>query len=263
MANELCQLLPPDQFEGISIRQSRALSRKSNHALSQEQQWFAIWDIVYPGMKRPSSAYIDSDLAEELCAFRDYYQDQGTSVIMASLDSNATWEMSSEERNSNVRRIIREALNQIYERWVSTRRDGLANPCLRSQPSSTPGTYEFQTPELQLPKVPATPELSQGQSLHHPASSPSVAEFREGGLGSLDMGGSPDAVRIPKPQPSEHLAHLVLQAPDAVQPTVMVPNQFGPSQPIPPHSYLPALENQNDWDLEVFFNNYPGEATLT
>ncbi|KAH8894717.1 hypothetical protein GQ53DRAFT_642883, partial [Thozetella sp. PMI_491] len=45
-------------LDGISHPQSRLLSRKSKGSV--EEQWFAMWHILFPGQPRPASIYVDS-----------------------------------------------------------------------------------------------------------------------------------------------------------------------------------------------------------
>ena len=117
----LCRREPHVQLDGISHSQHRELCRKSNPAFTEENQWFAIWDILFPGSERPFSAYIDSELSADLCLFREHWQNSGQDVLLDVLRSNQWVSMSAEERETQGRRILAEGLDRIYEDWLSSR----------------------------------------------------------------------------------------------------------------------------------------------
>lgn len=61
---------PCATLEGVSRGQRLQLSRKSDKSLSEEGQWFAIWDIVFPQHKRPMSAYLEPEIVEDVYLFQ-------------------------------------------------------------------------------------------------------------------------------------------------------------------------------------------------
>jgi len=115
-----CRREPQAQLHGISHSQHRELSRKSNPRFTEENQWFAIWHILFPGSERPVSAYIDSELSADLCLFREFWQNSGQDVLLGILRSNQWVSMSAEEQETQGRRILTEGLDKIYEDWLSS-----------------------------------------------------------------------------------------------------------------------------------------------
>ncbi|KAM7211350.1 hypothetical protein V8F06_013258, partial [Rhypophila decipiens] len=67
------------KLEGISQPQSKQLSKKSKGSL--EDQWFAMWDILFPTEPRPLSIYIDSDQSKDFCLMREFSQQHGVSIL--------------------------------------------------------------------------------------------------------------------------------------------------------------------------------------
>ena len=124
----LCRREPHAQLDGISHSQRRELCRKSNPAFTEENQWFAIWDILFPGSERPFSAYIDSELSADLCLFREHWQNSGQDVLLNVLRSNQWVSMSAEERETQGRRILAEGLDRIYDDWLSSRSSVTTEP---------------------------------------------------------------------------------------------------------------------------------------
>ncbi|KAK3314013.1 hypothetical protein B0H66DRAFT_449378, partial [Apodospora peruviana] len=80
-----CRRQPNTQLDGISHAQQRALSRKSNPSLTEEEQWFDIWKILFPAFQHPFSAYIDAELSADLCLFREHWQRTGHEVLLDTL----------------------------------------------------------------------------------------------------------------------------------------------------------------------------------
>jgi hypothetical protein len=114
------------EFSGITHHQQRELSRKSKPSLSESDQWFAIWDIVFPNRPRPTSSYIDPDLSEELCQFREYAQLFGPAVLAEEIrayDPAATLEtrqdMPEGGMGLNLESVISHGLNTLFEEWLS------------------------------------------------------------------------------------------------------------------------------------------------
>jgi hypothetical protein len=138
---------PSLQLDGISHHQKTQLSRKSNSKLSEEQQWFALWEIVFPGCERPASAYRDADVSEELCAFRDYcatYSEAALDDAMQAMVDTGQWPgfgmVAREERQRIVRWISRDGFELAYAGWRSTRASdlGQSNSGAVSAQTATP-----------------------------------------------------------------------------------------------------------------------------
>ncbi|KAK4153991.1 hypothetical protein C8A00DRAFT_33245 [Chaetomidium leptoderma] len=122
---------PSIQLDSISRHQQTQISRKSNSKLSEEQQWFALWEIIFPGgaHARPASAYRDAEVSEEFCAFRDFCATCSpttliNNAVQAMVDAGE-WPgfgmVPREVRQSIVRWISRNAIELAYAEWKSTR----------------------------------------------------------------------------------------------------------------------------------------------
>ena len=125
------------EFTGITHYQRHQLSRKSKPNLSESDQWFAIWDIVFPEQPRPTSAYMDPDLSEDLCQFREYAQRLGPARLAEVMQANApvaALEMLQEEIGSILESVISQGLNTLFEDWLSSRASA---PSIASSESSS------------------------------------------------------------------------------------------------------------------------------
>jgi len=129
VANPAGLFCPPcSQLDGITHEQRRQISRKSNPKQSVEQQWFALWDIVFPGRPRPDSPYQDANVSEELWSFRAHWETYSEAILereaQAMIDTGR-WpgfqRLSAEERQSILRWFTREGFGLAWGEWVSTR----------------------------------------------------------------------------------------------------------------------------------------------
>ncbi|KAK4031555.1 hypothetical protein C8A01DRAFT_21245 [Parachaetomium inaequale] len=119
---------PSPQLDRISSHQQLQMGRKSDYKLSEEQQWFALWDIVFPGRRRPSSAYRDPDITEELCSFREYCATYGEDILddaTQAVVATGQWQgfgmLSGEERQGILRWVVRDGFELAFRHWTSAR----------------------------------------------------------------------------------------------------------------------------------------------
>lgn len=182
---------------GLSREQLTALHRRPPKDLTVEQQWFTVWDIVFPRTERPSSAYIDTDVSEDLISFREYIATSIPRRATEKLESDLRQLQTRPEQRESIQRVIQDCLEEAYEDWITefrasrSRRASLSRPprpqihppspvysslpssCFSSSHNSTSTTPSFGpiTPTrfrnaLSAEDVPVFPELaSQTQSI--------------------------------------------------------------------------------------------------
>ncbi len=82
-----------DQVEKLMLRDniSRSALRRRGQGSEQtrevleEQRWFQVWDIVFPGEPRPASAYLTTPREREAVALRVYWRRHAPKLIHAAL----------------------------------------------------------------------------------------------------------------------------------------------------------------------------------
>ncbi|KAL0778245.1 hypothetical protein CaCOL14_005898 [Colletotrichum acutatum] len=108
--------------EGLSQGRMRQVSKRANPSHSPEEQWFTIWDIVFPSKPRPSSPYIDGVLSEDLCSLREFYTSIGTDMMLDYLASRDPDFANDERRATMYDRVAFNQLQErIYEAWMARR----------------------------------------------------------------------------------------------------------------------------------------------
>lgn len=109
---------PSPWLDGISLAQRQRLSRKSDPRLSVQEQWYSMWDIIFPGHNRPSSVYVIFGFSEDLCSYKEFSTGSrvADSVVEGLRDSginapDTTWD--------DVRRIIADRVDSSFDQWLS------------------------------------------------------------------------------------------------------------------------------------------------
>ncbi|KAK6829443.1 hypothetical protein PG987_010027 [Apiospora arundinis] len=93
-----CEYRENPPFEGVTEMQKELLHTKERNKSSAEDQWFMIWDILFPGARRPHSVSRYSPWEEPVAGLRDIWRTRhpellaqvgqsGSKPVIASTDS--------------------------------------------------------------------------------------------------------------------------------------------------------------------------------
>ncbi|KAK1467680.1 hypothetical protein CCUS01_07211 [Colletotrichum cuscutae] len=128
-----CFLQDRVNYEGISEDQSRQLTRKVDRRLSEEQQWFSVWDIVFPDVPRPESAYLGNQIEESMVMIHDFWDANGKALV-----SDALWERGPipepnvSDDEGELESFLAEALESVVEELLASCRVQIAASLSRS-----------------------------------------------------------------------------------------------------------------------------------
>lgn len=112
-SGQRCKFNPDARPEGIDNTMATALHKKSNPRQSTEEQWFAIWTIVFPGQQRPSSPYIDDELAEDAAQLQELVVNQWPAILASILDE-------TERQGLEREHLIRATLARLSDDFSAT-----------------------------------------------------------------------------------------------------------------------------------------------
>ncbi|KAK1636473.1 hypothetical protein BDP81DRAFT_471540 [Colletotrichum phormii] len=104
--------------EGITHDQQRDLKERVDRKLAVEQQWFAVWDIVFPGKQRPRSPYVYSPTREVATNMRSYWQET-TAEMLADRASRVPG-VDSERIISGLNTFIKIFFDRFIEEHTSS-----------------------------------------------------------------------------------------------------------------------------------------------
>jgi hypothetical protein len=155
-----CVLDETATLEGITHQQRRRLSKKSDGTLCESEQWFAMWDIIFPGRPRPSSAYLDHSLSEDICHYREFVERHGPDIITQEIQASGVLLKSQNSEGAMEaalnKEALRRSLDMLFEHWLSSRDPSSISPMsLQLTPSS--GTSDIsRKPRSEWPETPVT-----------------------------------------------------------------------------------------------------------
>lgn len=131
-----CQARPPIEIDGVSRDQQKLLSKRSNSKHTDEQQWYSIWEVLFPNTDHPDSVYLNQAFSDNMFLLREYMVTEGVGVTRDFLNTHGatqwTLPVNEEELASFQHRLVRGALETLFEGMNDFVKE------LETQPSSTP-----------------------------------------------------------------------------------------------------------------------------
>lgn len=131
--------------DGITSEQRDWLGRRGPRGFTEEQQWFRIFEHLFPGHPVPQSPYNESPVSQDVLDFKKHITSPtGLEVFLQSLRENPLW---NPELEAELLGHIEAGLGQICLRWVATNRSEFGQTPVNESPSRGPGTSGQSTVE--------------------------------------------------------------------------------------------------------------------
>lgn len=132
---------PPRTFEGINKSQKRQLGKRISSKKSREENWYLIYQILFPDADPPDSPYIDDiSLSEELLTIREFANQVAPARIARFLHTRLPLELRSNQEQIEllVRAAMRDVFDMVLENWESSQssQSSVENTPHRSTPGS-------------------------------------------------------------------------------------------------------------------------------
>jgi hypothetical protein len=80
-----CEKRDPPQFEGISEQQRNELRKSSPKKKPLDEQWYEVWDVVFPQCQRPQSPFIGNHVEEVVSLLRSFWNERKAEIISREL----------------------------------------------------------------------------------------------------------------------------------------------------------------------------------
>lgn len=109
-----CPPNPLPVVQGITEAQKKKLGERCTSGLSEEDQWFLVFDIVFPGCARPKSPYVDPLLTEELRSFQDFQASEGPRIVTDYFRRRGLLDQLDD---ATLDRLLADALERVADRW--------------------------------------------------------------------------------------------------------------------------------------------------
>ncbi|KAI1382991.1 uncharacterized protein F4822DRAFT_434918 [Hypoxylon trugodes] len=81
--------------------QDHELTTRVDKKMGLEQQWYSVWDTVFPGVERPMSPYIQEPVQGIASSLRQFLREQGATIVADHLQESGeiSYDMPREERD--------------------------------------------------------------------------------------------------------------------------------------------------------------------
>jgi hypothetical protein len=114
-----CELRPPVIFEGVNEIQRKQLEQKVSKKKSKEENWYLIYDILFPNHQTPASPYVHSLLSEELGALQDFIAAEGPQLLsdLVRTELPHTLHPQREETEAFLQSAFQDVVEVLLERW--------------------------------------------------------------------------------------------------------------------------------------------------
>jgi hypothetical protein len=113
-----------EYIEGVDRNQKAKLSKPVPRTLSLEDQWFFIFDILFPGFEpKPRSPYVEDNVEPVLSAFHDFMAHEGATVLMRKLQARGLVTSSAGDEGQLLLATLAEGQEAIVDGWNSRLRD--------------------------------------------------------------------------------------------------------------------------------------------
>lgn len=96
-----CEIRTDPSYDGISSEQKKVLAQYANRSKQVREQWFEIWDTIFPYETKPASAYVDGYYEEMVPRLRAFWESRQPEFISKVILAN------------DVRNTIGDTLNQV------------------------------------------------------------------------------------------------------------------------------------------------------
>ncbi|KAH9892206.1 hypothetical protein F4778DRAFT_784945 [Xylariomycetidae sp. FL2044] len=101
-----CTQQPEPKFKGISEQQAARLRDLNGRGRTDEQHWYDIWEIIFPGEAHPKSTYMGSPRQEGIALLRAFWEQKRSRVIADSLRSRNTAGIDADFMNDLMENIL-------------------------------------------------------------------------------------------------------------------------------------------------------------
>lgn len=166
-----CLVKDPIVWDAVNKTQKEQLSKKISSKNTPRQNWYRIFDLLFPGTSSPDSPYLEGLESQELRCILKFAETESAGIvgeILASSQEPST--ITPEDLPLYLTSITQEFVNLLFERWETIGRTSndssssrwqpaIDTPAVQSQQSDVQGSQSF-TPPITIGLSPASLENS-------------------------------------------------------------------------------------------------------
>jgi hypothetical protein len=127
-----CEKLPPVQWDGVNEKQRKQLEQRVSTKVSLEENWYRIFEILFPGKPRPKSPYVGRMLSADLLALQDFFFSEGIIVVREVVDGTLppSLQPQEDEVQAFLETAFQDAVGILLARWESMNHNTSSLPVL-------------------------------------------------------------------------------------------------------------------------------------
>ncbi|KAI0382417.1 hypothetical protein F5Y04DRAFT_252628 [Hypomontagnella monticulosa] len=132
-----CSPRPKVDIEGVNTDQQKQLEARPSRQLSKPEQWYAIYETLFPGQPHPSTPYIESDISAELLSFEKFMATEGLEIVKQKTREHIPPNLIplEDEVSAFSEFLFQQAIPEILRRYDTTRPTSLS-PEISREPGS-------------------------------------------------------------------------------------------------------------------------------
>ena len=129
LREETCEVLPAKEWDGINDVQRKQLEGRVSWKRSREENWYIIYEILFPRAPLPASPFIAIGLSQELSALQDFIALEGPAIVdeIVRTELPATLRPQEDEVQSFLQRASQEMASALLARWEERQSSGVLN----------------------------------------------------------------------------------------------------------------------------------------
>lgn len=109
-----CEVRSHARYHGITAEQKKVLAQYARRSMGTHEQWYGMWDTIFPGEQRPKSVHVGSYLEEMVPLMRAFWNKRRLEITSAAVQT-----MNSKNMAENIMYELMEALFDRLEMETS------------------------------------------------------------------------------------------------------------------------------------------------
>lgn len=105
-----CEKRHPPQFDGISEEQRNELKKSSPRKKPLQEQWYEVWEVIFPGHPRPQSVSIGNYVEEMVPLLRDLWNEKQAEIISGVINTRSG-------RSEVDGRLLADIMGSVFDRF--------------------------------------------------------------------------------------------------------------------------------------------------
>ncbi|KAJ3576524.1 hypothetical protein NPX13_g3674 [Xylaria arbuscula] len=130
---------PPVEIDGVSDDQQKILQRRSNSTQPVEEQWYFLWETLFPAFDRPANIYLDEVYSNQIICLREFMNTEGAAIFRNFVNAHGgiSWKPPANETDVDrfKESVFREVLDRVFKGWSDHCTTGVADPRQASTPA--------------------------------------------------------------------------------------------------------------------------------